>query len=58
MVLPSRQRSFCEHQLSSFVSSLDTKLLLEELKWQLASQPPPRLITQKQSHEIELQTVR
>jgi hypothetical protein len=38
--------------------SLDTKLLIEKLKLQLPSQPPPRLIAQKQSHEIELQTVR
>jgi hypothetical protein len=38
--------------------SPDTKLLIEKLKWQLPSQPPPRLIAQKQSHEIEVQTVR
>ena len=37
--------------------SLDTKLLIEKLKLQLPSQPPPRLIAQKQSHEIEVQTV-
>ncbi len=38
--------------------SLDTKLLIEKLKLQLPSQPPPRLVAQKQSHEIEVQTVR
>jgi hypothetical protein len=30
----------------------------EKLKLQLPSQPPPRLIAQKQSREIEVQTVR
>ena len=38
--------------------SLDTKLFIEKLKLQLPSQPPPRLIAQKQSHEIEVQTIR
>jgi transposase len=38
--------------------SLDTKLLIEKLKLQLPSQPPPRLVGQKQSYEIEVQTVR
>src|SRR5258708_25756469 len=38
--------------------ALDTKLLIEKLKLQLPSQPPPRLVAQKQSHEIEVQTVR
>jgi transposase len=38
--------------------SPDTKLLIEKLKWQLPSQPPPRLVAQKQSYEIEVQTVR
>src|SRR5487761_1718141 len=37
--------------------SLDTKLLIEKLKWQLPNQPP-RLIGQKESYEIEVQTVR
>jgi len=32
--------------------------LIEKLKLQLPSQPPPRLVAQKQSHEIEVQTVR
>jgi transposase len=38
--------------------ALDTKLLIEKLKLQLPSQPPPRLVAQKQSDEIEVQTVR
>src|SRR5258707_2777926 len=38
--------------------SLDTKLLIEKLKLQLPSQPPPRLVAQKQSYEIEGPTVR
>ena len=38
--------------------ALDTKLLIEKLKLQLPSQPPPRLVAQKQSYEIEVQTVR
>ena len=38
--------------------SLDTKLLIEKLKLQLPSQPPPRLVAQKESYEIEVQTVR
>jgi hypothetical protein len=38
--------------------ALDTKLPIEKLKLQLPSQPPPRLIAQKQSHEIEVHTVR
>jgi hypothetical protein len=38
--------------------SLDTKLLIEKLKLQLPSQPPPRLVAQKQSYEIEVPTVR
>jgi hypothetical protein len=38
--------------------SLDTKLLIEKLKLQLSSQPPPRRVAQKQSHEIEVPTVR
>src|SRR6266851_4896029 len=38
--------------------SLDTKLLIEKLKLQLPSQPPPRLVGQKQSYEIEVPTLR
>ena len=38
--------------------SPDTKLLVEKLKLQLPSQPPPRLTAQKESNEIEVQTVR
>jgi hypothetical protein len=38
--------------------SLDTKLLIEKLKLQLPSQPLPRLVAQKESSEIEVQTVR
>src|SRR3989442_14606830 len=38
--------------------ALDTKLLIEKLKLQLPSQPPPRLVAQKRSHEIEVQTDR
>jgi hypothetical protein len=38
--------------------SPDTKLLIEKLKWQLPSQPPPRLSAQKESNEIQVQTVR
>jgi hypothetical protein len=36
---------------------LDTKLLIEKLKLQLPSQPPPRLVAQKGSYEINVQTV-
>ena len=38
--------------------SLDTKMLIEKLKFQLPSQPPPRLVAQKESYEIEVPTVR
>src|SRR5262252_732804 len=38
--------------------SLDSKLLIEKLKLQLPSQPPPRLVGQKQSYEIEVPTIR
>jgi transposase len=38
--------------------SSDTKLLIEKLRLELPSQPPPRLTAQKDSTEIELQTVR
>ena len=38
--------------------SLDTKVLIEKLKLQLPSQPPPRLVAQKQSYEIEVPTIR
>jgi hypothetical protein len=34
--------------------SVDTKVLIEKLKLQLPSQPPPRLVGQKQSYEIEV----
>jgi hypothetical protein len=37
--------------------SPDTKLLIEKLKWPLPSQPPPRLVAQKQSYGIEVQTL-
>jgi hypothetical protein len=35
-----------------------TKLLIEELKLHLPSQPPPRLVAQKDRSEIEVQTIR
>jgi len=38
--------------------SPEIKLLIEKLKLQLPSQPPPRLVGQKQGYEIELRTVR
>src|SRR5260370_11206524 len=38
--------------------SLDAKVLIEKLKLQLPSQPPPRLVGQKQSYEIKIPTVR
>jgi SpoVK/Ycf46/Vps4 family AAA+-type ATPase len=38
--------------------SSDTKLLIEKLKLQLPSQPPPRLVAQKDNYEIEVQPVR
>ncbi len=38
--------------------SVDTKVLIEKLKLQLPSQPPPRLVGQKESYEIEVPTVR
>jgi hypothetical protein len=38
--------------------SVDTKLLIEKLKLQLPSQPPPRLVAQRESNEIEAQTAR
>jgi hypothetical protein len=37
--------------------SPDTKMLIEKLKFQLPSQPPPRLVAQKESYEIEVPTV-
>jgi hypothetical protein len=39
-------------------SFVDTKLLIEKLKLQLPSQPPPRLVAQRESNEIEVQTAR
>jgi transposase len=38
--------------------SLDTKLLIENLRLELPNQPPPRLVAQKESNEIEVQTSR
>ncbi|HVH88180.1 MAG TPA: IS1634 family transposase [Terriglobales bacterium] len=38
--------------------ALDSKLLIEKLKLHLPSQPPPRLVAQKEGSEIEVQTVR
>jgi transposase len=38
--------------------SLDTKLLIEKLRLELPNQPPPRLVAQKESNEIEMQTLR
>jgi transposase len=37
--------------------SSDTKLLIEKLKLELPSQPPPRLTAQEESNEIEVQTI-
>jgi hypothetical protein len=44
--------------LPSLVQLRDAKLLIEKLKLQLPSQPPPRLVAQKQSYEIQVPTVR
>src|ERR1700688_1413446 len=38
--------------------SPDTKLVIEKLKWDLPSQPPPRLTAQTESNEIEVHPVR
>src|ERR1700682_1575518 len=38
--------------------SPDTKLLIEKLRLELPSQPPPRLTAQRESNEIEVQTIR
>jgi len=38
--------------------SPDTKLLIEKLRLELPNQPPPRLVAQKESNEIEVQTSR
>ena len=38
--------------------SADTNLLIEKLRLELPSQPPPRLTAQKESNEIEVQMVR
>jgi hypothetical protein len=38
--------------------SPDTKLLIEKLRLELPNQPPPRLVAQKDTSEIEVQTVR
>ena len=38
--------------------SSDTKLLIEKLRLELPSQPPPRLTAQEESNEIEVQTLR
>jgi hypothetical protein len=38
--------------------SSDTQLLIEKLRLELPNQPPPRLTEQKESNEIEVQTVR
>jgi transposase len=38
--------------------SPDTKLLIEKLRLELPNQPPPRLVEQKESNEIQVQTFR
>jgi len=38
--------------------SPDTKLLIEKLRLELPNQPPRRLVAQKESNEIEVQTSR
>lgn len=38
--------------------SSDTKLLIEKLRLELPSQPPPRLTAQEESNEIAVQTIR
>jgi hypothetical protein len=38
----------------AIIGVADTELLIEKLKLQLPSQPPPRLVAQKQSYEIEV----
>jgi transposase len=38
--------------------SSDTKLLIEKLRLELPSQPPPRLTAQQESKEIEVQSIR
>jgi transposase len=38
--------------------SPDTKLLIEKLRLELPNQPPPRLVAQKESNAIEVQTSR
>jgi transposase len=38
--------------------SADTKLLIEKLRLELPNQPPPRLVAQKESYEIEVPPVR
>lgn len=38
--------------------ALDSKLLIDKLKLHLPSQPPPRLVAQKEGSEIAVQTVR
>ena len=38
--------------------SSDTKLLIEKLRLELPSQPPPRLTAQEESNEIGVQTIR
>jgi transposase len=38
--------------------SPDTKLLIEKLRLELPNQPPPRLVEQKESNEIQVQTSR
>jgi len=38
--------------------SPDNKLLIEKLRLELPNQPPPRLVAQKESNEIGVQTVR
>jgi hypothetical protein len=50
----------CHHNLDAYHTqpSPEIKLLIEKLKLQLPSQPPPRLLGQKQGYEIELRTVR
>jgi hypothetical protein len=38
--------------------SSDNKLLIEKLRLELPSQPPPRLTAQKESNEIAVQVTR
>jgi hypothetical protein len=55
---PERRKTYQALTIAEDAVAPDTKMLIEKLKFQLPSQPPPRLVALKESYEIEVPTVR